>query len=376
MTAAPVVDAGGGLGVDLVDGLESLADKSLIRVEPAPSGAPEADAETRFSLHPLLREYALERLAERGELEATEASFAAECAGIADEAGASILGQSGEATMRRIDREERNLRAAIDWSLAHDAERHRPPDRRLDLALVSAAGPAPRGPRAARRLLAAPGGDPRVRIVGLAAEGSLAYWMDDFTAAGPAYEERLSLATASGDPILMADAHYDVGFLSMVAHEGNLLREHEQRALDLYLAAGHEDGVIRARQGLVLAVFLAGDYDEALDLESQNLAAFNRRGSQFEVADSLTLLSAISWRLGDVGLAWRRASEGLKFFWGTDSASGLVRNLGMAAIIQLARSAIRSSGTDRGGDLPAGPREGRDARASQGPAPPRPGGSG
>jgi hypothetical protein len=134
----------------------------------------------------------------------------------------------------------------------------------------------------------------------------------------------------------MADAHYDVGFLSMVAHEGDRLREHEQRALDLYLAAGYEDGAIRARQGLGLAVFLAGDYVEARELESQNLEAFRRRGSQFETADSLTLLSAINWRLGDVPLAWSWASEGLRFFWGTDSASGLVRNLGMAAIIQLA----------------------------------------
>ena len=53
------------LGIDIVDGLESLADKSLIRIEPAPGGAAEEDAETRFSLHPLLREYAYERLGER-----------------------------------------------------------------------------------------------------------------------------------------------------------------------------------------------------------------------------------------------------------------------------------------------------------------------
>ena len=75
-------------------------------------------------------------------------------------------------------------------------------------------------------------------------------------------------------------------------------------------------------------MFLAGDYREALDLETQNFDAFSRKGSHFEVADSLTLLSAISWRLGETQLAWQRASEGLRYFWGTDSASGLVRNLG------------------------------------------------
>ncbi len=257
--------------------------------------------------------------------------------GIAEAAGRSILGEAGEATMRRLDREERNLRAAVDWALAHDDA-----DTGLRIIGTTWRWYHQRGRlREARGLLARllegrAAGDPRVRIAGLAAEGSLAYWMDDFAASRTAYEERLELATASGDPILMADAHYDVGFLSMVAHEGDLLREHEQRALELYLAAGREDGAIRARQALVLAVFLAGDYRQALELESENLAAFRRERSQFEVADSLTLLSAINWRLGDAPLAWRRASEGLRFFWGTDSASGLVRNLGMAAIIQLA----------------------------------------
>ena len=66
----------------------------------------------------------------------------------------------------------------------------------------------------------------------------------------------------------MADAHYDLGFLSMVAHEEERLRAHEERALALYTAAGHEEGVIRARQALVLALFLAGDYEAARELES------------------------------------------------------------------------------------------------------------
>ena len=335
ITAEPVTNAAGDLGLDVVDGLESLVDKSLIRIDPAASGAPEEDVETRFSLHPLLREYAHERLASSGELDATEESFAGECVGIAEAAGGAILGETGDVTMRRLDREERNLRAALDWAIARD-------DTDTGLRIIGQTWRwyQQRGRlREARgllaRLLNASTVDRRVRIEGLAAEGSLAYWMNDFDAARSAYEERLELATASGDPILMADAHYDVGFLSMVANEGDLLREHEQRALDLYLAAGYEDGALRARQGLVLAVFLGGDYRRALDLETENLEAFSRKASKFEVADSLTLLSAIGWRLGDVALAWRRASEGLRFFWGTDSASGLVRNLGMAAIIQL-----------------------------------------
>ena len=250
----------GDLGIDLVDGLESLADKSLIRVEPAPSGAPAADAETRFSLHPLLREYALERLAERGELEADGGAVRrGMCVGIADEAGAAILGQSGEATMRRLDREDRNLRAAIDWSLAHDE-----PD--IGLRIIGATwrwfqqrgrlregrgllGAAARRARRTTRACGSSAWPPRA--------ASPTGWTTSPPRAPPTRSDSRS-PTATGDPILMADAHYDLGFLSMVAQrQADLLREHEQLALDLYLAAGHEDGAIRARQALVLAVFLA-----------------------------------------------------------------------------------------------------------------------
>ncbi len=64
----------GDLGVDLVEGLESLADKSLVRREPgAPARLPADEGEVRFGLHPLLREYALERLDESGERSIVEA---------------------------------------------------------------------------------------------------------------------------------------------------------------------------------------------------------------------------------------------------------------------------------------------------------------
>jgi predicted ATPase/class 3 adenylate cyclase len=334
--ALAVADPAADLGIDLVAGLESLADKSLIRIEPGGADAASPEAETRFSLHPLLREYALERLEEGGERPEIEARFAGVCADIAETAGRAILGQAGEANMRRLDREDRNLRAAIDFALANDE-----PD--LGLRILGACwrwfqqrgrlreARAPLG-----QLLARPSrGDVRVRIAGLAAAGGLAYWMNDFPAARAAYEERIALAATTGDPILLADAHYDIGFLSMVAQEGELLRHHEQTALDLYTAAGHEAGVIRARQALVLAVFLAGEYETARDLENQNLAAFRGAGSHFQIADSMTLLSAIHWRLGEPASSWTRMTDGLRFFGEIDSASGLARVLGMAAIIQL-----------------------------------------
>jgi predicted ATPase/class 3 adenylate cyclase len=336
--AYAVVDPVDSLGIDLASGLESLADKSLIRIEPGGSGVgpSAADTEPRFSLHPLLREYALERLAERGELAEVEERFVSVCVGIAVTVGSRILEQAGEASLRRLDREDRNLHDAIEWSITSDQP---DPGLRIVGAIwrwFQQRGRLREGRALLARLLALPTpGDVRIRIAGLAADGGLAYWTNDFPAASQAYVERLALAEATSDPILIADGHYDLGFMAMVAKDGAALRQHEQQALDLYLAAGQAEAAVRARQALVLAVFLAGDYEAARELELQNSAAFKASGSLFQIADSQTLLSAVSWRLGDVGGAWRWATEGLQLFSRIDSATGIARVLCMAAIILL-----------------------------------------
>jgi predicted ATPase/class 3 adenylate cyclase len=335
--AASVGDVAGDLGMDLVAGLESLADKSLIRIEPGDADAASPDAEPRFSFHPLLREFALERLEASGERPAIEARLAAVCVALAEEIGPAILGTGGDARLRRLDREEHNIRAAVDWALAND-------EAKLGLRIVGSIWRwfHLRGRlREGRALLAqlldrTPDVDVRLRITGLTGAGGLAYWMNDFPAARAAYEERLELATSTGDQLLMADAHYDVGFLSMVAQESELVREHEHRALDLYTAAGQEDGRIRARQALALGLFLTGDFAAARELSEESLAAFQRMGSQFEIADMLTFLSATNWRVGDEREAWRRMTVALRYFAEVDSASGLVRAMAMAAIILLA----------------------------------------
>ena len=47
-----------------------------------------------------------------------EARFAAVCVGIAEAAGKDMLGPARETSMERLDRDDRNLRAAIDWTIA------------------------------------------------------------------------------------------------------------------------------------------------------------------------------------------------------------------------------------------------------------------
>jgi tetratricopeptide (TPR) repeat protein len=157
--------------------------------------------------------------------------------------------------------------------------------------------------------------------------------MSDIEAADAAYRERLALAASLGEPGLLADAHYDIGFIDMMRADGDALRRHEEEALRLYAAAGDEAGVIRARQALVLGVFLTGDYVRARDLEEENLDAFRATGSRNEIADSLTFLTGVHFKLGHPEEAWPRLLEALGMFADTNNASGLARSLGIAAIL-------------------------------------------
>ncbi len=334
--ALAVADPDGDLGIDLVDGIESLADKSLVRVEPSTGAAAAADGEPRFGMHPLLREFALERLDGTGERAAVEERFAAECARIAERAGGVMLATGGEAATAELDREERNLRAALDWSLANDSPAYGLRILGATWRWFQGRGTLREARAALTRLLEDSSRvEPSVRIAALAAAGGLAYWMRDFHAAGEAYRERLALAEATRQPVLIADAHYDLGYIGMVSQDDAMLRSHEERALELYTVAGHEDGALRTRQALVLSFFLGGEYAKARDLETTNLEVFRRAGSQEQIASSSTLLSAIEWRAGHVDEGWRRLLEALSLFQGLEHAPGLSRVLGLASIMLL-----------------------------------------
>ncbi len=138
-----------------------------------------------------------------------------------------------------------------------------------------------------------------MRIDALSAAAGIAYWAHDFATARAIYEERLRLAEESGDDQSVAEAHYEIGFMGMVDQDVEFLRHHETIALDLFERAGSTDGVLRARQALVMQHFLKGEYAEARALETLDLEEFRRRGARYRMSDSLALLAVASLFSGD-----------------------------------------------------------------------------
>ena len=97
------------LGVDVIDGIESLVNKSLLQLSEHPDG------ETRLTMMETVREYALERLVESGEDGAVRKSHAAYFLVLAEEAANELEGIDQAMWIDRLDRDRDNGRAALDW---------------------------------------------------------------------------------------------------------------------------------------------------------------------------------------------------------------------------------------------------------------------
>ncbi|MBR7833963.1 winged helix-turn-helix domain-containing protein [Actinospica durhamensis] len=104
--------------VDVLDLIDRLVSKSLVLAEAVrtPDGG---DGGMRYRLLETIREYALERLEERGELDAVRARHSRFFADLAFEADGELR-QAGQVRwIARLDDAEDNLRTALDWAVEH-----------------------------------------------------------------------------------------------------------------------------------------------------------------------------------------------------------------------------------------------------------------
>ena len=106
-----VRDAESDLFIDVLEGLSSLVDKSLLRLEEG------VEEEPRFVMLETIREYARERLEVSGNAEEIRRRHAEYFLALA-ERGESKLREPEEASwLERLDEEHDNMRAALSWTL-------------------------------------------------------------------------------------------------------------------------------------------------------------------------------------------------------------------------------------------------------------------
>ena len=294
--AQAVCNAENDLPMDVLDGLGVLMDNSLLKQS-------DAQGEPCFAMLETIREYALEKLGESGELQVMRdrhldyfLSFA--------EAGAPYI-QSGEtAWLDRLESEFDNVRAAWEHALACDA------DLALRLALAIEwfwvlRGRLQEGRAWANRLLpfAEAWGANRQRAQALRMAGILASGTGDDEVARPLLEAALATARASGDQPALAFTLHNLG--SVYAEIGKVSegRACYEECLALYRAMDDTWGVGHATGALAGLAWSTGDAASARALFERALSIYRSLGDKRGIRSATSALGKMAYRAGDYASA-------------------------------------------------------------------------
>jgi predicted ATPase len=268
--AEAVADAHRDLGVDIIAGVTSLIDKSLI--QPVPSPGPES----RFNMLEILREYALEHLRGSGDEIETRRAHAAYSIVVAEEGALVETRADRDAWLRRCDIELDNLRASQDWLISRkDVEWA----RRLGLALF---------PYWERRELLQEGRKHLQAILNLR------------TDATPAGEwARISAYLAA-----IVDSQGDAA-LALAMH---------RRALVEFEACADKRGEAAQLNALAAHSRFQGDHRAARSYGERALALCRELGQPLEIAAALSNLALSTSKCGDTATARTLLDEARSLF--------------------------------------------------------------
>jgi len=353
--------------LDLLDGLSSLVDKSLVRQEDrGPHGEP------RFSMLEMLREYAAERLVASGAWGTARRAHAGYFLALVEEAEPHLTRAEQVEWLARLEDEHDNLRAVLRWALDGGEValglrlagltgqfwwlRGYLSEARGWLEALLASTPAPgaagvRNDRAralwqAARFADAQGDTKRAEVLaeesrnlyrdledsrGLAAAlsvlGGVANRQGDYPQALALHEESLALCRALGDSYGVAWSLNNLGIIT--ARQGNYQRalELHEESLGLRRALGDRWGIAASLNNLALAVADQGDYARAQALYTESLALRRALGDKSGIAYSLSNLGLIATEQGDYPRAEALHQESLALRRELGDTSGIAISL-------------------------------------------------
>jgi predicted ATPase len=315
-----VCDTKGDLGLDVLDGMASMVDKSLVQqVE-------QVDKETRFFMLSTIREYALERLAESDDESATRRAHAAYYLVLAEE-GAEDIATHPE-WLDRFEVEHDNFRLAIDyliktgdadWGLRIGAALFRFWETREHLT---------EGRDTIGRVLALEGAAARPKLHArlLFAAGVLAGEQGDYGSAQLMFEDSLETCLELNDNRGVTVA---LNALAVIARDrgeiatATLLFE---RCVAIWKDLGDPADIARALSNLASVMKLQGEYERASSLYDECLTIFRKVGDGAGVAWTLNYQGDVARAKVDFVAARSFVEQSLSEFrqlrdsWGIASA--------------------------------------------------------
>jgi predicted ATPase/class 3 adenylate cyclase len=317
LESAEAVCDPGGLGLDALDAVTSLVEKSLIRRS-------DTDGHVRFSMLETIREFGLEQLEAGGDRALVARRHAEHFLGLAVDAEAHLTaGDQGE-WLDRCDREHANIRVAFRWAIdAGEAARAQEAAGAL-WRFWQQRGHLAEGHGWFDEILAMPSGQgstaPRAKA--LIGAGGIAWWQRNRAAAGAFYQEALDIERELGDPARTAEALYNWAFVVAgddIESAARLLDE----SLELFRQAGDERGVAQVLTMLVIRDAQAGDWVAVVASLEEAVAIGRRQGDRLHLAFDLVWLGFAYGRVSRPREAWSTALEALDIFREVDNPTGV-----------------------------------------------------
>jgi predicted ATPase/class 3 adenylate cyclase len=307
-----------GLGMDALDGLTSLVDKSLIR-RMEPPGRP-----SRFSMLETIREFGQEQLDSSGDLELVRRRHAEHFLGLAEEAEPHLTGEDQGAWLDRCDQEHANIRAALRWAIETGQAGRAQAAAGALWRFWQQRGHLAEGRRWLEEVLAMPSGRARTaaRAKALAGAGGIAWWSDR-GASRALYDEALASAGELGDPARLAEALYNQSFAVAAEQHLDLAARLLNESLDLFRQVGDEGGVARVLTMLVVPDAMAGAWDRVVARIEEVVAILRRLDDRLILAFDMVWLAFAYGRAGRREDARSAALEALELFREVDNATGI-----------------------------------------------------
>jgi non-specific serine/threonine protein kinase len=337
-------------GVDVVESLTALVDKSLVMLE-------QRDGVMRYRLLETIRDYGQQRLSAAGIAAKARDAHLRWAVGLARTAEPELSGPLQDTWLAILDAEHDNLRAALQW-----AGRHGPATDLVELTLClsrfwevrgyltegrswleAAARASGAGPDLLARCLNASGvlahhqcdypaarrlhqrsaaafarlGNRRGVATALNGLANVASSTGDQAAASELYAEVIGIGRDLADQRILAASLMNLGvaiehqLFAGTAHRDEAMRAHEvfREALYLHRELGDLHGISLSLQNLGVLAGFQGDDDLARRYLEESLAISRHLGNKRGVAQTVRFLGQLAVRSGDYATAERHLEE-------------------------------------------------------------------
>jgi predicted ATPase/DNA-binding SARP family transcriptional activator len=290
----------------VLEGLAALVDESLVRQRQT------SDGEPRFSVLEIVREYALERLAELGAADDTRRRHLDHFVAFAEEAEPKLADRDQISWFARLEDEHNNLRAALAFALETG-------DSVSALRLVVGIrrfwqihGYLAEGRQALESALAAASEEPsELRANALNMAGILAGEQGEFDAARARFEAALADARASVSTRVISSALVNLGNLAFFGGELEVARDLYKESIEHFVSLGDTRGQALAKENVGLMALTAGDVPEAVTWLTEALELAREVGDDREIGAASRSLAAAMIELGEGAQATTLLAESL-----------------------------------------------------------------